>query len=57
MLLPAFFDRMAVDNVLLTYCNCAAYRIFHDAMTEIVDAWLRLIFRMWHRAGHFPFLQ
>ena len=39
----------------MTYCIRTAYWMFHDAVPNIVEAPLLLIFRMWQRASHLLF--
>jgi len=45
MLPPLLFHRKAADSFIMTYCYCAAYWMFHDAMPKIVDALLTLCSR------------
>jgi len=47
MLPPPLFHRKVADSSLITNCNRTAYWIFHDAMPNIVDTPLTLIFGMW----------
>jgi len=57
MLPPPLFDRQAADSLIMTDCNRTAPWICHDAMLNIVDPQLTLIFRMWQRPSHMHFSQ
>ena len=46
----------AAIRSIISYCRCTPLWLFHEAMPNIVDSPLRLIFSMWQRACHLPIL-
>jgi len=57
MLLPPLLYWKAANSSIMPYCTCTAYWMFHDAMPNINDAPLMVIFRMWQQASHSLFSQ